>query len=214
MLNFLRQSQAKATIVLLAINAVLWVGQILPGSPLTGLLWFAPAYGISEPWRFITAGFVHSPTSPLHILLNAYSIFIFGNLLEPALGRARFIALYLISILGGSVAVMYLSPPLTPVVGASGAFFGLMAAYFVIQKQIGGSAQAIGLIVINLAFSFLIPGVSWQGHVGGLLAGGAVASLYLNTRRDNQKSAQAFGLVAIVIVFVLLAVYRSWNFIF
>ncbi len=193
---------------------MLWVGQILPGSPLTGLLWFAPAYGISEPWRFITAGFVHSPASPLHILLNAYSIFIFGNLLEPVLGKARFFALYLISVFGGTVAVMYLSPPLTPVVGASGAFFGLMAAYFVIQKQIGGSAQAIGLIVMNLAFSFLIPGVSWQGHVGGLLAGGAVASLYLNTRRQSQQSAQAFGLAGIVIVFILLAVYRAWNFTF
>jgi membrane associated rhomboid family serine protease len=68
--------------------------------------------------------------------------------------------------------------------------------------------------VINLAFSFLIPGVSWQGHVGGLLAGGAVASLYLNTRRDNQKTAQVSGLVLIVIVFVLLAVYRAWNFTF
>lgn len=213
-MNFLRQSQAKVTLTLLAINAVLWVGQILPGSPLTGLLWFAPAYGISEPWRFITAGFVHSPTSPLHILLNAYSIFIFGNLLEPVLGKARFIALYLISVFGGTVAVMYLSPPLTPVVGASGAFFGLMAAYFVIQKQIGGSAQAIGLIVMNLAFSFLIPGISWQGHVGGLLAGGAVASLYLNTRRQSQQSAQAFGLAGIVIVFILLAVYRAWNFTF
>lgn len=212
MLRFLRQSQAKATVVLIALNVVLWVGQVLPGSLLTGFMWFAPAYGVSEPWRFITAGFVHSPGNPLHILLNMYSIYIFGNLLEPMLGRGRFIALYLISILGGSVAVLFLGQVYTPVVGASGGAFGLMAAYFVMMRNLGGrSGQAVGLIAINLAFSFLLPGVSWQGHVGGLLAGGAVTSMYAATRGPKQQTAQKLGVLAIAAVFVLLAIYGANN---
>lgn len=212
MLQFLRTNPARVTVALVVLNVVLWVGQVLPGSQLTGFMWFAPAYGVSEPWRFITSGFVHSTSSPLHILLNMYSIYIFGSLLEPMLGRARFLSLYLISVLGGSVAVLFLSNPFTPVVGASGGFFGLMAAYLVIQRNLGGkSSQAFGLIAINLVFSFLLPGVSWQGHVGGLLAGGAVASLYATTRGPKQQTAQKLGTLAIVAVFVLLAIYGANN---
>lgn len=212
MLNFVRRSPAKVTIGLVALNVLLWVGQIMPGSQLTQLLWFAPAYGVSEPWRYITAGFVHDPGSPLHVLLNMYSVYIFGTVLEPLLGRSRFLALYLVSALGGSVAVLWLGDPYTPVVGASGAFFGLMGAYFVVMRTLGArSSQVVGLIAINLVFSFMVPGISWQGHVGGLLAGGAVASLYAQTRQASQQRAQKLGVLAIVAVFVLLAIFKSQS---
>lgn len=211
-MNNILRNPAKVTLALVAINALLWVGQILPGSPLTQMLWFAPAYGVSEPWRFITSGFVHDPNSPLHVLINMYSIYIFGSTIEPLLGRGRFIALYLVSALGGSVAVLWLGDPYTPVVGASGAFFGLMGAYFVLMRTLGvRSNQIVGLIGINLVFSFMIPGISWQGHVGGLLAGGAVGSLYANTRGLKQQTAQKLGLLAIVAVFVVLAIYKANN---
>lgn len=207
--------QARATTALIAINAVLWVGQILPGSQLTQYLFFAPLLTESEPWRMLTAGFVHDPSGPMHILLNMYSIFVFGTVLEPMLGRARFVALYLISIFGGSVAVLYLADPFSPVVGASGGFFGLMGAYFVVMRSIGASStQMVGLIAINLVFGFIIPGISWQGHVGGLLAGGAIASVYANTRRANQQLAQKFGVLLVLAVFVLLTLYRinTWQY--
>lgn len=207
--------QARATTALIAINAVLWVGQILPGSQLTQYLFFAPLLTESEPWRMLTAGFVHDPSGPMHILLNMYSIFVFGTVLEPMLGKARFIALYLISIFGGSVAVLYLADPFSPVVGASGGFFGLMGAYFVVMRSIGASStQMVGLIAINLVFGFIIPGISWQGHVGGLLAGGAIASVYANTRRANQQLAQKFGVLLVLAVFVLLTLYRinTWQY--
>lgn len=163
----------------------------------------------------LTAGFVHDPSGPMHILLNMYSIFVFGTVLEPMLGRARFVALYLISIFGGAVAVLYLADPFSPVVGASGGFFGLMGAYFVVMRSIGASStQMVGLIAINLVFGFIIPGISWQGHVGGLLAGGAIASVYANTRRANQQLAQKFGVLLVLAVFVLLTLYRinTWQY--
>lgn len=192
---------------------MLWVGQILPGSELTQYLFFAPLLAGAEPWRMITAGFLHDPSSPIHILLNMYSIYIFGSVLEPLLGRARFVALYLISILGGSVAVLYLADPYSPVVGASGAFYGLMAAYFVMLRNLGGqSNQLLTLIGINLVLSFTVPGISWQGHIGGLFAGGAIASLYANTRGIKQQNTQKIGLVVIATIFIALAIYKVNNF--
>jgi membrane associated rhomboid family serine protease len=82
--------------------------------------------------------------------------------------------------------------------GASGAVFGLMGAYFVIARKLGAqSGQLVGLIAINLAFGFFMPGISWQAHVGGLAAGCLVALLYVNTRQLNQKTQQLLGLVGI-----------------
>jgi membrane associated rhomboid family serine protease len=149
---------------------VIWLTQVIPGSTVTTSLLYAPLLTIEEPWRMLTAGFVHSTDGPWHILINAYSIYIFGRILEPMLGPSRFLALYLISIFGGSAAVLWLSP-LQSVVGASGAFFGLMGAYFILLRAIGDkSNQLVGLIAVNLAFSFFVQGISCQSHLGVLLA--------------------------------------------
>jgi membrane associated rhomboid family serine protease len=157
----------------------------------------------------ITAGFVHNPANFLHLLLNMYSLYIFGQVLEPMLGRARFLALYLISIFGGSVGVLLLANPDNWVVGASGAVFGLMAAYFVILRQLGqNSGQMLGLIAINLVFGFFSSGVSWEGHVGGLVTGGVVALVLANTRMLSQQSAQRLGLVGVLLALVALTVFR------
>ena len=158
----------------------------------------------------ITAGFVHDPNNFLHVLLNMYSLYIFGQVLEPMIGRARFAALYFISIFGGSVGVLWLASPDSWVVGASGAIFGLMAAYFVILRSVGAnSGQMLGLIAINLVFGFFASGVSWQGHVGGLITGGIVALVLANTRMLSQQAAQRLGLVSVVIGLILLTVFRS-----
>jgi membrane associated rhomboid family serine protease len=139
-----------------------------------------------------------------------YSLYIFGQVLEPMLGRARFAALYLISILGGSVGVLLLANPDSWVVGASGAIFGLMAAYFVILRSIGAnSGQMLGLIAINLVFGFFSSGISWEGHVGGLVTGGIVALVLANTRLLSQQAAQRLGLVSVVIGLILLTVFKS-----
>ena len=136
-----------------------------------------------------------------------YSLYIFGNLLEPLLGRLRFLSIWLMSIFGGSVAVMYLNTPDTWVLGASSGVFGLMAAYFVVLRAVGDNSRGmIGLIAINLVFGFLMPSVSWQAHLGGLFAGGAMTAVYAQAR--NKKSTQLVGAILVFVVFVGLTLYR------
>jgi membrane associated rhomboid family serine protease len=202
----LRSDQPRVTVSLIMINLVIWLLQVIPGSTVTTTLLYAPLLTVIEPWRMITAGFVHSPDSFWHILLNAYSIYIFGRVIEPMLGPARFLGLYLISIFGGSAMVLWLSEPVVPVVGASGAFFGLMGAYLIMLRAIGdNSGLLVGLIAVNLAFGFLVPGISWQGHLGGLLAGMAVTAVYARTRYKSGFSQKiqvlcVVGLIALATV--------------
>jgi membrane associated rhomboid family serine protease len=197
----LKSDQPRVTVSLIMINLVIWLLQVVPGSTVTTTLLYAPLLTVIEPWRMLTAGFVHSPDSFWHILLNAYSIYIFGRVIEPMLGPARFLALYLISIFGGSAMVLWLSEPVVPVVGASGAFFGLMGAYLIMLRAIGdNSGLLVGLIAVNLAFGFLVPGISWQGHLGGLLAGMAVTAVYARTRYKSgfSQKIQVLGVVGLI----------------
>ncbi len=198
------------TYALIGVTALVYVLQILPGSPVTSALAYFGPFTPSEPWRMITALFVHSQGSLLHIMFNMFSLFIFGPLIEGMVGRARFLALYLVSGLGGSVAVLVLAP-VTPVVGASGAIFGLLGAYFVIQRRLGGNnVQILIVIGLNLVIGFL-PGtnIAWQAHLGGLIAGAAVAFVYLRTRRPDQKTVQlalVAGIVAVLVAITVIAI--------
>jgi membrane associated rhomboid family serine protease len=199
----LKSDQPRVTISLIMINLVIWLLQVIPGSTVTSTLFYAPLLTVIEPWRMITAGFVHSPDSFWHILLNAYSIYIFGRVIEPMLGPVRFLVLYLVSIFGGSAMVLWLGEPVVPVVGASGAFFGLMGAYLIMLRAIGdNSGLLVGLIAVNLAFGFLVPGISWQGHLGGLLAGMAVTAVYARTRYKSglSQKIQVLGVIGLIAV--------------
>lgn len=202
-------SQPIVTYTIMAICVFVWLLQVIPGSPATQLLAYNPLLTAAEPWRMITAIFTHSPGSPLHLLFNMYTLFIFGRMLESILGRWRYVALYLVAGLGGSVAVLLLSP-YTWVVGASGAIFGLLGAFVVIQRKLGmKNPQLIVLIAINLVIGFL-PGfqISWQAHVGGLIAGIAVAFAYLRTRRPEQKTTQILLVAGIVVALVVISLVR------
>lgn len=195
------------TFSIIGATALVYVLQLLPGSPVTSALAFYGPFTPGEPWRLLTALFVHSQGSLLHILFNMFSLFIFGPLLEAMVGRVRFLALYLIAGLGGSVAVLLLAP-YTPVVGASGAIFGLLGAYFVIQRKLGGNnVQLLIVIGLNLVIGFL-PGtnIAWQAHLGGLVVGSAVALVYLRTRRPEQRTTQIALVAGIVAAVIALAV--------
>lgn len=205
-----RGSIAPITSALLIINVLVWLGQISPiGLDITYEFFFAPLLAMSEPWRMLSAGFVHDWTGPIHILFNSYAIWIFGRQLEPMLGPLRFLILYLTSIVGGSVAVLWLSDPVVPVVGASGALFGLMAAFFVIIRATGGNAsQLFGLIAINFALGFFVSGISWEGHLGGMVAGFLIALVYAKTRRPNQLFLQLVGIGLVWGAIVGLTMWR------
>jgi membrane associated rhomboid family serine protease len=199
----LKSDQPRVTLSLIMINLVIWLLQVIPGSTLTTTLLYAPLLTVIEPWRMLSAGFVHSPDSFWHILLNAYSIYIFGRVIEPMLGPVRFLVLYLVSIFGGSAMVLWLSDPVIPVVGASGAFFGLMGAYLIMLRAIGdNSGLLVGLIAVNLAFGFIVPGISWQGHLGGLLAGMAITGVYARTRFKSglSQKIQVLGVVGLIVL--------------
>lgn len=141
--------------------------------------------GVFEPWRLLTGTLVHS--SLWHVGLNMLALWMLGRGLEPLLGHMRFLALYLIGGLGGSVAVALLAPN-SFVVGASGAIFGLFGALVVIGRHIGAEITGILIILaINFAIGFL-PGmsISWQAHLGGLVAGAVAGVIFARTRRPQQ----------------------------
>jgi membrane associated rhomboid family serine protease len=200
------------TYAIIAVTVLIWLAQLFSRGFVTNALFFYAPAALVEPWRIVTALFVHNASLPsgiLHIGFNMYSLFIFGSILEQQLGRARFAALYFLSGIGGSLAVALLAPG-TAVVGASGAIFGLLGAFFVIQRHLGGqSAQILVLVALNLAIGFIVPGIAWQAHVGGVVVGALVALLLMRTRHRSKTPLQAAGLVGGAVVLVAAILLRS-----
>lgn len=162
-------------------------------------------------YRLITAAFLHA--SWQHIILNMITLAIIGPAVEAELGKVRFVALYLGAALGGSVASYLLSKPNVLGVGASGAIFGLMGAYFILARRRRWDSTAIvGLIVINLVISFSDSAIDWRAHVGGLVTGAFLAFGLARTmelrRRGAPLTQVALGtgvVAAAVIPLVLLS---------
>lgn len=209
---FRRRSTAPVvTWSIIALCVVVYLLQLVTSGIVTSALVYFPVLTEFQPWRMITAMFAHSPGSFLHILFNMYSLLIFGPILERTLGRWRFLALYLLSGLGGSVAVLLIAPGIG-VLGASGAIFGLFGAFFVIQRKLGGnSLQLVIVIGLNLVIGFIIPNIAWQAHIGGLVVGGIVAFVFLRTRAVDKRNEQILlllgvlaGLVALTVLGVVL----------
>lgn len=205
------------TLSIIALTIFVFLLQLIPWLGVTDALAYAPAYsGMAipgyapvpfEPWRMITSVFTHSEGSIFHILFNMYTLWVFGQILESMLGRARFLTLYLAAGLAGSVGVMFLATPETFVVGASGAIFGLLGAFLIIQRKLGGNTTSLMILVgINLVVGFL-PGlnVAWQAHLGGLIAGVLLGLVFVQTRHVNQRRTQLAWTVAIVAVLVALS---------
>jgi membrane associated rhomboid family serine protease len=155
-----------------------------------------------EYWRLVTSGFLHGGL--LHLAFNMYILYFLGSMLEPSLGRVRFLGLYGASLLGGSFGALLLQPNRFTV-GASGAVFGLMGAAFVMQRARGIDPMQSGigpLIVLNLAISF-IPGlnISIGGHIGGLVAG-VLCGLAIETVA-KRRAPQSAAIAACVVVGVI-----------
>lgn len=207
------------TFGIIAVSALMYVLQwIVPGEWIYQNLAFANVfatteYGEFEPWRMLTAAFLHSQGFLLHIVLNMYMLWIFGQALEPLLGRVRFLALYLISAIGGSVGYLALTPgyvpgvPLSGVVGASGAIFGLFGAMLLVQRHRGGDTRQLWiLIAINGVIGFVVPQIAWQAHLGGLITGALCAAVIAYTPRGKrQPLLHAAGLAAVVVLLILVS---------
>jgi len=211
------------TLAIVVICAVVWLLQQV--SPqVTRDLAFVPVLGATEPWRFLTAAFAHSPGQVLHILFNMYALWQIGQYLEPMLGRIRFAILYLVSAFGGSVGYLLMaSPPPLPLtqtgidhsswvvsmVGASGAVFGLFGALLVLNRHLGrSSGPMFGVLAINAVLGFVVPGIAWQAHLGGLLTGAALAGVITLTAPQSRRRLQLPALVAVTVLLAIGAVAK------
>jgi len=172
-------SRPVAALAIIAVNLAVWfadlpsVNDVMNGIGRIGgdAALYGPAVAAGDWWRPLTAGFVHA--GPLHVGFNMFLLWRLAQILEPAVKWTGFVALYVMSLVGGSLAVLLISPN-EVTVGASGAVFGLMAAAFVAMRSRGIDPFSTGigpLIVLNLVLTFAVPGISVGGHVGGLITG-------------------------------------------
>lgn len=159
-----------------------------------------------EWWRLLTSAFQHF--GPMHLLLNMYMLWILGFGIERSIGHLRFLALYLISAIGGSAAVLYFDP-IALTAGASGAIFGLMGAYAIVAMSMRLDVKGVlVLLALNIGVSIVVPGVSLAAHMGGLVVG-AVAALALvvlprrlpaSTGRAGRETVSWIGYLAVVVL--------------
>lgn len=201
------------TYVLIGLNVVSWFLERLHPDWLS--MWaFAPILGQIEPWRFLTAAFLHDPYSITHIAFNMYALWIVGQFLEHALSRFRFLALYLLAAVGGTVMFTLFASPtnitwITSVVGASGAVFGLFGAAIVLLNRIRRPITQFAVILgINAVIGFLVPGIAWEAHLGGFLVGVALGAAFAYApvrHRDLVTWAAPLGMAVILILGAIAA---------
>jgi len=228
-------STRRATEVLIAINVIVFLAEVAAGAPLGGVsgsggtvynhgALFGPAItghnqfdifpgfpfsGTHQYWRLLTSGFMHDGI--LHIALNMLFLFMLGPMLEAAIGRLNFTAIYLSSLLAGSFGALAFTPQ-SPTVGASGAIFGMFGALLVVARNRGIDIWRSGLgltLIINLAFTLSVKGISIGGHLGGLVAG-VIAGFVLvelgERRRMKYAPVAVCVLIAVVSVIGAIAV--------
>jgi membrane associated rhomboid family serine protease len=170
------------------------------------------AISLDGQWfRLISSIFLHAGW--LHIAFNMYVLYILGPPLEQLLGHGRFLALYLLSGLGGAVASYWFSGLNTLSVGASGAIFGLMAAWIVVGRRLNRDvSQILVLLGINVAIGFVVSGIDWRAHLGGAVTGALVALLLMTGRGPEgrqQLARQATAAGAVLVALIVLAVVRT-----
>jgi membrane associated rhomboid family serine protease len=201
------------TQALIGINIAVFIAETATGAPLSGggggtvfnkgALFGPLIVHQHEYWRIVTSGFLHDGI--LHIAFNMFFLWVMGTVLEPAIGRVNFLAVYLTSLIAGSFGALLFQPDAVTV-GASGACFGVLGALIVVARARGIPIWQSGLgvvLLINIVFSLSVRGISIGGHLGGLI-GGLIAGVLIvevAERRDNQPLALAGCLLVAVISF-------------
>ena len=212
---------ALVTKILIGINALVFLINLAQGSSLTqvsgslfvkGALYVPGGLDQGEWYRLITAAFLHA--SIIHLGMNMLVLWFIGAPVEQAIGRGRFLAIYIVGGLAGSAGAVILSPNVVTV-GASGAIFGILGAALVLELQgskvLGG--QAFGLIAINLVFTFAIPNISVGGHVGGLIGGALSMLAFSRLGRTHGIYGRpgvlgVAGVIAVGVASLLVAYFR------
>jgi membrane associated rhomboid family serine protease len=209
------QSTPVVTQALIAINVLAFLIETAAGAPLGGggggSVWnhgvlFGPALTGTDPfgvgthqyWRLVTGGFLHDGL--LHIFINMISLWFVGSVLEPAIGRVNFLAVYFVSLLAGSFGALWFQP-MSPTVGASGAIFGIFGALIVVARARGIPLWQSGLgfvLIFNLLFSLSVRGISIGGHLGGLVGGLITGFLIVEVAERRQLAWVALAGCAVV----------------
>ena len=210
--------------VLIAINAVVWILILVTGggrSRLVGLLALRPSSLVggqavpgyhsvasSDYWQLLTSMFTHIQLT--HIGFNMLALYVLGPGLEAAVGRTRFLALYLVSGLAGSASVMWFSTPYGLTLGASGAIFGLMGALLVVAVKVHGDVRGIlTWIAINFVITFVFSSyISWQGHLGGFVAGVLLGGVLAYAPRPHRTAWQTAGVAGVAVLVAVATVAR------
>ncbi|WP_308201781.1 rhomboid family intramembrane serine protease [Cellulomonas fimi] len=204
-----REGRPVVTLTIIGLCVVSFVlQQVVPGWTIRWL--FSPLAGLVEPWRFVTAAFLHSPGGVVHLAVNMLALWMIGPYLEQALGRARFVTLYLMSALGGSVAVVLLADALDAwnvgVLGASGAIFGLFGAVLVVMRRLGGDVRGILVVIgLNVVVGFVVSGISWPAHLGGLFTGLALGAAYAYAPAERRRQVAVVAPLVVAGVLVTAA---------
>ncbi len=208
------------TKVLLGINVALWIAVMAGGKGLTDALELIgqgsytgeTLEGVAEGqwYRLVTAMFMHDSPAPTHLAFNMISLWVLGPPLEAALGRTRYLALYLLSGLGGSALTYLLAAPNQPSLGASGAIFGLLGATAVLLRRLKYDMRpVIALLVLNLIFTFTWANIAWEAHVGGLVAGTVVAYAMVHAPRGKRLLVQRLTCAGVLAAIVAVVVVRT-----
>jgi membrane associated rhomboid family serine protease len=177
-----------------------------PGGPLQGV-------AAGQWYRLVSSAFLPGTGSLgiLDIAFNMWALYVVGPGLEQLLGRVRFIAVYLLSAVGGSLLFYYLAPQNQPALGASGAIFGLFGAWFVVSRRLRTDSRGIVmLIVLNLVLSFTFRStIAWQDHVGGLITGALLTAAYVYAPRKNRAALQLTATVVLIVIMAVAVVIRN-----
>ncbi|GAA3373309.1 rhomboid family intramembrane serine protease [Streptomyces sannanensis] len=190
------------TKILLAVNTVFFIAALAGGKQVVDelVLW---GYGVADGgyYRLLTSMFLHE--APWHFAFNMLGLWWLGAPLEAALGRARYLTLYLLSGLAGGALSYLLAAPNEGSLGASGAIFGLLGATAVLMRRLNYDMRpVIALLALNLLFTFTWSGIAWQAHVGGLIAGTVIAYGMVHAPRERRTAVQ-FGTCALVLLAIV-----------
>jgi membrane associated rhomboid family serine protease len=205
---------ARVTWSLIAVNLLAFIAELAKPGLLYDWAMYGPAVADGQWYRLISSAFTAPGTrlgdlGTMDIAFNMWALYIVGPQLERLLGPVRFLAVYLVSAVGGTVLYYYMQPG-GLAAGASGAIFGLFGAWFVVAKRLSLDSRGIvTLILINFALGFVVRNIAWQDHLGGLIVGAVLTAAYAYAPRKNRAALQLAATIAVAAILAIAVIVQN-----